>query len=113
MKAKLTEKFSLVLFIKKRMRIYMQLSKMSIVMLVTITTALGYYMSVGLIKDYFHFMITLTATAMVCAGSCCFNQVFEHKQDKLMKRTRNRPIPKGDISLGHAAFIATSLSIKG
>lgn len=36
---------------------------------------------------------------MTCAGSAALNEVLEHKIDALMRRTRNRPLPAGRMSL--------------
>ena len=46
------------------------------------------------------------AVLFLALGVCSLNQIQEYKQDALMPRTQNRPIPSGDLSLNSAWFIA-------
>lgn len=77
---------------------YYELIKSSIVYLVVVTTAFGYYLSEGKINDYVNFGLTLISALLVCAGVCALNQVIEWRDDLKMERTKNRPIPRGAIS---------------
>jgi protoheme IX farnesyltransferase len=56
---------------------------------------------------------TLLGTALVASGTSAFNQVREVGVDGLMKRTQDRPLPSGRISLRGAAFFAGALSVLG
>lgn len=56
---------------------------------------------------------TLLGTALVASGTSAFNQVCEADLDGLMKRTQNRPLPSGRISLRGAALFAGALSVVG
>jgi protoheme IX farnesyltransferase len=56
---------------------------------------------------------TLLGTALVASGTSAFNQVREVDLDGLMKRTQDRPLPSGRISLRGAAFFAGALSVVG
>lgn len=46
-------------------------------------------------------------------ASNAFNQIIERVPDAVMKRTMNRPIPTGRISVNMAMFIAVALTIAG
>ena len=56
---------------------------------------------------------TLLGTALVASGTSAFNQVREVDLDGLMKRTQDRPLPSGRISLRGAALFAGALSVVG
>lgn len=63
--------------------------------------------SVGLMPS----LAFLFATQTIAMSTQCFGQVVEAEKDALMVRTRNRPIPKGNISGRDGCFIGTGLSI--
>ena len=56
---------------------------------------------------------TLLGTALVASGTSAFNQVREVDLDSLMRRTQDRPLPSGRISLRGAALFAGALSVVG
>jgi len=56
---------------------------------------------------------TLLGTALVASGTSAFNQVREKDLDGLMRRTQDRPLPSGRISLRGAALFAGALSVLG
>ena len=49
---------------------------------------------------------------LACGGSA-LNQVLERDLDCLMERTKNRPLPKGDLSLTAATFIGAGCLLAG
>jgi protoheme IX farnesyltransferase len=53
------------------------------------------------------------AGILVTGAANAFNQIIERKTDKLMDRTKLRPIPNGDISWQSALIIATASAISG
>jgi len=46
---------------------------------------------------------------MSAGGAACLNHLFERKTDALMERTRNRPLPSGQVSPAGAARLAVVL----
>lgn len=91
----------------------MQLTKARLSMLVVITTFVGYCMgSVGPL-DWLRLMNTVLGTAMAAAGAAVLNQVIETKVDRLMERTRLRPLPAGRMTRRVAFFIGVGLSLGG
>ncbi|MBL8013635.1 MAG: protoheme IX farnesyltransferase, partial [Candidatus Omnitrophica bacterium] len=52
-------------------------------------------------------------SALVCAGSAALNHYLERDSDALMKRTRNRPLPKGVISSNSAMIFGILLVLSG
>lgn len=50
---------------------------------------------------------------LVTAASNGFNQIIERDLDKLMSRTRSRPLPSGSMQVSHAMMISCIMSIFG
>jgi len=81
---------------------YFQLFKMRVTSLVVVTAWAGFYM--GAAKSgtpSFGWMLlnALAGIGVTCAGSAALNEVLERKIDALMRRTRNRPLPAGRMSV--------------
>ncbi len=97
----------------KQIKLYYQLTKSSIVYLVLVTTAFGYYLAGNDSISISHFFWTLFSAGLVCAGVCGLNQVIEWKDDLKMKRTQNRPIPSGAISPYSGFLFSFSITLIG
>ena len=82
------------------LRAYSKLTKAGIVFFVLLTASLGYFLSLQSLSDYSQpvFFLFLAGLYLVSSGSFILNQAQEWKIDSKMKRTRGRPIPKGQIS---------------
>ena len=76
---------------------YVDLTKPSILVMVLITTLLGYYLGNDGISSWLNLFWTLLGTGLSAGGAGALNQYLEREQDKRMKRTRNRPLPSGLI----------------
>ena len=57
-------------------------------------------------------MLAMGVLLMSC-GSATLNHIQEHETDRLMQRTRNRPIPSGRISLQGAQVVAALFIVSG
>jgi heme o synthase len=81
---------------------YFQLFKVRVTSLVVMTAWAGYYMGAarsGVSSLTWTLLNALVGIGVTCAGSAALNEVLEHKIDALMRRTRNRPLPAGRMSL--------------
>ena len=74
---------------------YIELIKPSILLMVLITTLLGYYLGNEGAISWIKLTWTLLGTGLSAGGASALNQYLERDQDKLMERTCNRPIPAG------------------
>jgi heme o synthase len=96
---------------------YIELTKPRILFMVLITTAIGYFLALKTSPHaYFNmltFFITLTGTALSCAGASCLNQYLERDVDRYMKRTMNRPLPTGQIQPNNALLFGVILVLIG
>ncbi|KAK9664754.1 hypothetical protein RND81_14G065400 [Saponaria officinalis] len=94
-------------------RCYWELSKARLSMLVVATSGTGYVLGSGQVIDFAGLCWTCAGTMMVAASANSLNQVFEVKNDALMKRTMQRPLPSGRMTILHAACWASSMGVAG
>eukprot|EP00741_Cyanophora_paradoxa_P015649 tig00020903_g15106.t1 len=92
-------------------RIALELSKARLSSLVVMTGGAGFVMGSGGIMDWGTFACTAAGTALASASANTINQCLERNLDALMKRTKDRPLPSGRISLGPAVAFAASTGI--
>lgn len=76
---------------------FMELSKVRIAVLATISTAAGYILATG--KLTAEILWPVIGIFILSSSSCALNQVQDRKLDARMERTQNRPLPSGRISL--------------
>lgn len=93
---------------------FKQLTKMGLSMSVVFSSVAGYLLAVDndAISYYVIFLLAIGGYFMVGASNA-FNQIIEKNTDALMKRTKNRPIPAGRMSVRTALVIAVSFTVFG
>ena len=93
---------------------FKQLTKLGLSMSVVFSSVAGYLLAVDfdLISYYTLFLLAVGGYLMVGASNA-FNQIIEKNTDSLMKRTKNRPLPSGRMSVRAALIIAISFTIFG
>ena len=93
----------------------MQLIKARLTLLVVITSTVGYCMASaeGGEFHWLRFVHAVVGTALVAASAAVFNQLAEVDVDRLMERTKNRPLPTGRVSKTAAFWIGTVLGVVG
>ncbi len=89
------------------------MTKPGIVMMVLVTTSLGFYFADHGIDRPWVLLWTLLGTALTCGGATVLNQYLERDADSLMQRTKHRAIPMGVISPAQALGFGTSLILAG
>ncbi len=92
---------------------YFQLFKIRVTSLVVVTAWAGFYMGAaksGISSLSWTLLNALLGIGVTCAGSSALNEVLERKIDALMRRTRNRPLPAGRMSVA-AGLTAGILAI--
>jgi protoheme IX farnesyltransferase len=89
------------------------LTKVRVNALVVATTAGGYYMAAPAVIDWTTLILTCLFTALVASGAAAINQVDERDTDRLMTRTRQRPIAAGRMTPSAGRLIAIILSVGG
>jgi protoheme IX farnesyltransferase len=79
--------------------------------LVVATTAGGYYMAGPAAIDLAALALTCLGTALVASGASAVNQVYERDTDRLMTRTRTRPMAEGRMSVIEALLFAAVITL--
>ena len=92
---------------------YFELTKPGITFLILVSTALGYFLGGAGIFNYYHFMLTLLGSCLVSSGSGVLNHYAELESDRLMHRTRYRPLPTGIILEKQAIIFGLFLILLG
>ena len=90
---------------------YLKLGKVGIALPVALTGFLGYYMA-NPVPDR-NALLSTTGIFFLALASGSLNQIQERRTDALMKRTADRPLPAGDITLTQAIFASASLILAG
>ncbi|MGH7724491.1 MAG: heme o synthase [Candidatus Eiseniibacteriota bacterium] len=92
---------------------YLELTKPRIVFLVLLTGIPALLLAAGGLPPPRAFVAAVLGTALAAASAAAFNHYFDRDLDRLMVRTRNRPLPAGTIPPAHAlafAFVLAGLS---
>lgn len=97
----------------KLYKYYLSMTKPGIMMMVLLTTGLGFYFADRSFSRPFDLIWTLLGSALTCGGATVLNQYLERDQDALMQRTKKRPIPMGIISPAQAFAFGISLILFG
>lgn len=92
---------------------YIDLMKPNILIMVLITTILGYYLGSDGKIVWNHIIWMLIGTSLSAGGAGVLNQYLEREQDKIMDRTCKRPIPSGIISPQNALIFGIITVISG
>ena len=77
---------------------YVELTKPNVTILIVVSTALGYYLGAHSVLRLDILAWTIIGSALVSSGTGALNHYAEEGTDRLMNRTRFRPIPTGLIS---------------
>ncbi len=77
-------------------KILLELNKVKIVSAVTLSTLLGYVMAHGSFST--DALLPVLGIFILAGGSAMLNQYQEIEIDRIMERTKNRPLPTGKIS---------------
>ncbi|MCL4146454.1 UNVERIFIED_CONTAM: hypothetical protein GTU68_047932 [Idotea baltica] len=89
-----------------------QLTKFGLSISVVFSSLAGYLLAADSVKVSTLLLLAIGGYFMVGASNA-FNQIIEKDTDKLMKRTMNRPLPAGRMSVNTALIIAIVCTILG
>lgn len=99
--------------LRMRLADYLELTKPRIAVMALITVSIGFVLAKESPWDLSKLIESLIGVALVAASSSCFNQVLEHSTDRLMNRTRNRPLAANRLSLFEASLFGGVTLIAG
>ena len=92
---------------------YVELTKPGITLLVLASMGIGFLLGSSGAIDYLNLFNAALGTLLIASGTSAFNQYIERDLDKLMHRTRKRPLPMHRIGSERAFLFSTILMISG
>lgn len=95
-----------------KLRDYAAFMKLRLALSVVLSAIAGYLFAAPQV-DYLQLGMLVLGGFLVTGASNGLNQVIERKQDAIMKRTMNRPIPQGRMSVAEGIVVATILGLTG
>jgi heme o synthase len=98
---------------RRRMADFLILTKPRVVLMVLVTTGVGFYLGSPGAVDALRLFHTLVGTALAAGGTIALNQFFERDGDALMERTRRRPLPGGRMEPGRALAFGMGITAGG
>ena len=96
-----------------KLKAYVELVKFRLSFLVAFSCGFGYVLAMNSSMNWGHFGLLCLGGFLVSGASITINQIIEKDLDKLMKRTMNRPLPTGRISVGEAVVFAFTCAAVG
>src|SRR5437879_12660962 len=71
------------------------LTKPRVVLMILVTTVVGYYVGLAGAPDYARLVHLLVGTLLAAGGTLALNQYWERDVDARIERNRLRPLPQG------------------
>jgi protoheme IX farnesyltransferase len=99
--------------IRSRVADLVSLTKPRVVLLVLVTTFVGYHLGVAGDTDYARLLHVLVGTTLAASGTLALNQFLERGVDARMARTRGRPLPDGRLRPVEALAFGLALTVGG
>src|SRR5438552_14266570 len=95
-------------------RDYSELTKLRVTTLIVMTAWCGFYFGAlksGVSSLSWNLFNALLGIGLVSAGTAALNEVMEYEVDARMRRTANRPLPSGRMSLIHGTMAGVLLTV--
>lgn len=89
------------------------LTKPRVVLMVLVTTAVGYRAGLAGPAGWTHVLALLIGTMLAAGGTLALNQYWEREVDARMARTRARPLPAGRLRPSEVLAFGTVISVAG
>jgi protoheme IX farnesyltransferase len=96
----------------KVLKCYLQLLKFRLSITVVFSAAVGYLLGIETFA-FNEFVFLIVGGFFVTGSANGFNQILERDKDKLMERTANRPLPKGNLSVFQAIIFCSIMALLG
>src|SRR5262249_57599567 len=91
----------------------LSLTKPRVVVMVLVTTLVGYYVGLSGTPDYARMLHLVVGTLLAAGGTLALNQYWGRDGDARMERTRPRPLPDGRLSPLQALAFAAAVTLIG
>ena len=108
-----TQNIAFVIGFNDKSKAYFELLKFRLSSLVAFSSAFGYLLATRESIEWLSFAMLILGGFLVSGASVAINQIIEIKFDKLMKRTANRPLPTGRVSVAEAKLFTLIVAVLG
>ncbi|MDE2729390.1 MAG: heme o synthase [Gemmatimonadota bacterium] len=95
------------------MKDFIALTKPGLVIMLVLTTCVGFYLGSDGPVDWLRLLHTLAGTALAAGGTLALNQFMERDRDAMMRRTRKRPLPAGKLQPAQALGFGVAITVAG
>ncbi len=94
-----------------RLRDYLELTKPKVVLLLVFTAIAGMVLSVPGMLPLQETVFGILGIGLAAASAAAINHVVDQHADAQMNRTRNRPLPKGNLSTAECLWFACGIGV--
>lgn len=91
---------------------YIEITKPRLSIVVVFSSIAGYFLGAET-YDWKVLLLLCLGGYFLVGSSNVFNQIIERDRDALMKRTQNRPLPTGRITVSHAWVYGLTMAVTG
>ena len=102
-----------IAFNKRSIKDYLALCKVNVILLMLVTALVGACLATDMRPDLQLLTLGLIGIALVAASGAAFNHGIDQQRDKLMARTRHRPLVNNKLSLRQVYGFASLILILG
>lgn len=95
------------------LKVLAELLKLRLSFLVAFSSAFGYLLAIQGPINWIQLVMVSVGGFLVSGAATTINQVIERDYDQLMKRTMNRPLPTGRVSVQEAIMVAAVAGVLG
>ncbi|MGB0881349.1 MAG: heme o synthase [Vicingaceae bacterium] len=95
-----------------KIRCYAQMFKLKLTSFVVVSAIMGYFMG-GATFNLTEIILLVVGGFLITCTSNALNQVIEKDYDKLMVRTKNRPLPANKLTIKEAVWVSAILGVIG
>ena len=96
-----------------RIGLYVQLIKFRLSALVVFSAVIAYVMAANGIVEWKNILILILGGFLITGAANGFNQIIERDLDKLMQRTKDRPLPTGNMQFLEAIILCIAMALIG
>ena len=101
-----------VISFSEKLKAYAQLFKLRLTSFVVISAVFGYFIG-ATTYSIVEVIFLIIGGFFITASANAFNQIIEKNYDKLMDRTKNRPLPTNKLSIIETAWVTSIIGIAG
>ena len=92
-------------------RRYLELCKPKVVLLIVFTAVVGMFLAVPGWPPFSALLAGTAGIALAAASAAAINHLLDQRIDAVMARTRNRPLPRGQLGVNQVLVFAATLGV--